>query len=591
MKANELRQKYIQFFISKGHKQIASASVVPHNDPSVLFTTAGMHPLVPYLMGEEHPSGTRLVDYQKCIRTGDIEEVGDETHLTFFEMLGNWSLGDYFKDESIDWSFEFLTSPEWLNIPLEKLAVSVFAGDEDAPFDEEAYKKWVALGMPLDRIAKLGKEDNWWPAGGKHLGPQGPDTEIFYWSGDEEPPETFYPENPLWVEIWNNVFMQFNKVSQELMVPLERKNVDTGMGLERTVAVLQGKKSPYETDLFAGIIEVIEKTSGKQYSDEQCKSSMRIIADHVRASVMMISDGVEPSNKDQGYILRRLIRRAIRHAKKLGVQGEVIARNVAEASIASLEDAYAELRDKEEKIMDVLVKEAQKFDRSIEKGLKEVEKLWQKQGEISAKDAFDLYQTYGFPLELTEEVAAEYGQNIDKGVFAEEFKKHQDLSRAGSGEKFVGGLADNSDESTRLHTATHLLHKALRDVLGDHVEQKGSNITKERLRFDFTHGEKMTKEQIEQVEMIVNEQINKAQPVSYKLMDPEEAKKEGAIGLFGDKYAQIGGQIKVYVVGDYSMEICGGPHVENTRELGTFKIKKEESSSAGVRRIKAVLKG
>jgi alanyl-tRNA synthetase len=590
MQAKELRKKYIEFFVSKGHVQIPSASLIPENDPSVLFTTAGMHPLLPYLLGKDHPSGKRLVDFQKCVRTGDIDEVGDNVHLTFFEMLGNWSLGDYFKDESIEWSFELLTSAEWLNIPVDQLAVSVFAGDDDADFDKEAYDKWVSLGIPESRIATLGKEENWWPAGGKHTGPQGPDTEIFYWTGKGKAPETFDPENEAWVEIWNNVFMQFNKDASGALSPLAKRNVDTGMGLERVVAVLQGKKSVYDTDLFDGIIRTIKDVSEKDYEAEGVTGiSMRIIADHIRSAVMIINDGVEPANKDQGYILRRLIRRAIRHMRKLETSSELLMEPLVDEIIESLKDGYLELVDNRDKILGILLVEARKFEKTIQKGLKEVGKIWDKNGSISGKNAFDLYQTFGFPLELTQEIAREYGQEIDAAEFEVGFKEHQNISRAGAGKKFAGGLADDSQESKRLHTATHLLHQALRQVLGDHVEQRGSNITQERLRFDFTHGEKMTAEQKEEVERIVNEQIKKAVPIHHELLTVEEAKELGAIGLFEDKYSQIGDKIKVYFMGEFSKEICGGPHVENTSELGSFKIKKEEASSAGIRRIKAIL--
>ncbi|MFH1712407.1 MAG: alanine--tRNA ligase [Patescibacteria group bacterium] len=591
MKANELRQKYIDFFVSKGHIQIPSASLVPEDDPSVLFTTAGMHPLVPYLMGEEHPAGKRLVDYQKCIRTGDIDEVGDNTHLTFFEMLGNWSLGDYFKDEAIDWSFEFLTSKEWLNIPTEMIAVSVFAGDNDSPFDQEAYDKWISLGISEDRIAKLDKNENWWPAGGKHTGPQGPDTEMFYWTGEDEAPKIFDPEDDRWVEIWNDVFMQFNKDASGALTQLSQRNVDTGMGLERTVAVLQGKKSVYDTELFSSMIAQIRDLSGKEYNaEDESGVSMRIIADHVRSAVMIISDGVEPSNKDRGYILRRLIRRAIRHARKLEANGSIMLEKVADEAIAALKAAYPVLNEKRDDIVGVLVVEASKFEKSIQKGLRELEKMRQDNKEVTGKEAFDLYQNYGFPLELTQEIASEYGQKIDKDVFEAEFKKHQELSRAGAGKKFAGGLVDHSEESKKLHTATHLLHQALRHVLGDHVEQRGSNITHERLRFDFTHGEKLTDEQKAEVEKIVNDQIEASLPIQCETLTVAEAKERGAIGLFEDKYETVGDKVKVYFVGDFSAEICGGPHVDNTSELGGFRIKKEEASSAGIRRIKAILK-
>ncbi|MBU1126295.1 MAG: alanine--tRNA ligase [Patescibacteria group bacterium] len=590
MTANELRQKYIAFFESKGHKQISSASLVPENDPSVLFTTAGMHPLVPYLTGETHPAGARLVDYQRCVRTGDIDEVGDKTHLTFFEMLGNWSLGDYFKDESISWSWEFLTDKKWLNLKPEMLAFSVFKGDENAPYDEEAYDKWLEMGALKSRIAKLDKEENWWPAGGKGVGPQGPDTEIFYWTGEKAAPEKFDPEDDRWVEIWNNVFMQFSKDESGKLTPLPQKNVDTGMGFERTVAVLQGTSSVYETELFSGILDKISELAGEDYNEfDDDAPSMRIIADHVRSAVMIIADGVIPSNKDQGYILRRLIRRAIRHARKFNIDSKDLVKPLVDEVIASLGEAYPELVEKREQIIIVLSTEAAKFEKSIQKGLKQIEKIWQQKQEVTGEDAFDLYQSYGFPLELTEEIAFDYGQEVDRDKFEEQFKKHQDLSRAGAGQKFKGGLVDDSAETAKLHTATHLLHQALRQVLGNHVEQRGSNITHDRLRFDFSHDKKLTDEEKQKVEDIVNAKIKEALPVHQELLTVKEAKKRGAIGLFEDKYATLGDKIKVYFVGDFSAEICGGPHVTNTSELGVFKIKKEEASSAGIRRIKAIL--
>lgn len=589
MSANELRKKYLDFFVSKGHRVIPSASVLPENDPTVLFTTAGMHPLVPYLLGQEHPAGKRLVNYQRCIRTGDIEDVGDNTHLTFFTMLGNWSLGDYFKKESISWSFEFLTSAEWLNIPLSQLAFTVFEGDENAPFDQEAFEVWRGLGVAEERIAKLGREDNWWGPAGK-TGPCGPDTEIFYWTGESEAPPVYDPKDKRWVEIWNNVFMQFNKQEDGTLVPLAKQNVDTGMGLERTLVALQHKDSVYETELFAEMISVLESLSGQVYlASSDVRSSMRIISDHLRAGAIMIMDGVEPSNKDQGYILRRLIRRAIRHGRKLNIDSKNLIVPVIEAVTKSLEDAYPQLREQQAQIIEKISAEALKFEKTLAQGLKEFKKIWDKNQSISGEDAFNLYQSYGFPLEVTQELAAEHGQQVDREIFSMEFKKHQDLSRQGAEQKFAGGLADHSVETTRLHTATHLLQQALRDVLGDHVAQKGSNITAERMRFDFSHPEKMTPEQIKKVESIVNEQIKSALPVHFEMLSVDEAKGRGAIGLFEDKYAKIGGQIKVYFMGDYSKEICGGPHVENTAELGGFKIIKEEAVSAGVRRIKAIL--
>ncbi len=607
MKANELRKKYIEFFKSKDHAEIPSASLIPENDPSVLFNTAGMQPLVPYLMGEEHPQGNRLVNYQKCVRTGDIDEVGDDTHLTFFEMLGNWSLGDYFKDESIEMSWEFLTSDKWLGIDKGKLAVSVFEGDKDSEFDQASFDKWIELGVPEARIEKLGKEDNWWPAGGKNVGPQGPDTEIFYWTGEGDAPEKFDAEDDQWVEIWNNVFMEFYRDKDGNVLELENKNVDTGMGLERTAAVLQGKKSVYETELFDGIISKIEELSNKKYHfspgdagfdekpdcwDEDVRS-MRIIADHIRSTVMIMSDGILPSNKDQGYVLRRLIRRAVRCGKKIGI-GDVFTDEIAMVVIDELEEVYSELDQKRDSIINELRSEEEKFRKTLEKGERTFNKILKKKGVIDGEDAFLLYASYGFPLELTEEMVHEQGQHVDRKAFEAEFEKHRDLSRAGSEQKFKGGLAEDSEETKKLHTATHLIHQALRNVLGNHVEQRGSNITAERLRFDFSHPKKVTAEQKQEVERIVNEQIEKGLPVTCESMSVDEAKKLGAIGIFGDKYKDLD-QVKVFSIGNkklgvFSSEICGGPHVENTQELGKFKIKKEEASSAGVRRIKAVLR-
>lgn len=596
LSANELRKKYLDFFVSKGHAKIPSASVVPENDPTVLFTTAGMHPLVPYLLGEPHPMGKRLVDFQRCIRTGDIDDVGDDTHLTFFTMLGNWSLGDYFKKESIEWSFEFLTSSEWLNIPLEQLSFTVFEGDENTPFDQESYDHWLRLGISPDRIAKLGKEDNWWGPAGK-TGPCGPDTEIFYWVGEGEPQGNKASHSKDWMEIWNNVFMQFNKQEDGSLQPLEKGSVDTGMGLERTIVALQGRSNVYETELFTGLLKKLEELSGFEYAaSDEMKKSMRIIADHLRSAAIMFMDGVEPSNKDQGYILRRLIRRAIRHAKKIGIDAQELVSPIVEEIVSSLGEAYPMLVDKQDKIVAGLLAEAQKFEKTLAQGLREFSKLWDKNKSISGEDAFNLYQSYGFPLEVTHELAHEQGFDVNREAFAAEFKKHQDLSRQGAEKKFAGGLADHSVETTKLHTATHLLHQALRQVLGDHVEQKGSNITAERLRFDFSHNEKMTPEQIKQVEDIVNDQIKLDLPVRAEQLTVDEAKARGAIGLFEDKYAQIGGKINVYFIGPstssgtaFSIEICGGPHVQHTGELGGLKIAKEEASSAGVRRIKAIL--
>jgi len=587
--ANDLRKKYIEFFKTKNHVEIPSASVVPVNDPTVLFTTAGMHPLVPYLLGEPHPAGKRLVNYQRCIRTGDIDDVGDNTHGTFFTMLGNWSLGDYFKKESIEWSFEFLTSKDWLNIPLNNLAFTVFEGDENSPFDQESYDHWIRLGVAPERISKMNKEDNWWGPAGK-TGPCGPDTEIFYWVGEGEPVGNKATHSKQWMEIWNNVFMQFNKDESGTFVPLANGSVDTGMGLERTIVALQHRTNIYETELFVGILKKLEELSGFEYAAApETMKSMRIIADHLRAASIMFMDGVEPSNKDQGYILRRLIRRAIRHAKKLGIDTQKLIGPVVDEIVASLGEAYPQLAEKREAIVAGLSTEAMKFEKTLAQGLREFQKMFEKNKAISGEDAFNLYQSYGFPLEVTHELAHEHGQEVDAFAFKHQFEVHQHLSRQGAEKKFAGGLADHSVETTRLHTATHILHQALRDVLGPHVEQKGSNITAERLRFDFSHPTKMTPEELAKVEAIVNEQIKKDMPVKAEQLTVEEAKASGAIGLFEDKYANIGGKINVYSVGDYSKEICGGPHVQHTGELGGFKIQKEEAVSSGVRRIKAVL--
>ena len=589
MKAMELRKKYIDFFIEKGHKIIKSASLVPENDPTVLFTTAGMHPLVPFLIGEKHPAGQKLVGIQKCVRTGDIDEVGDICHLTFFEMLGNWSLGDYFKKEAIEYSFEFLTSPKWLNLTLDKLAFSVFKGDNDAPFDKEAYEHWIKLGVSDKRIAELSKKDNWWgPAG--MTGPCGPDTEMFYWVGKEPAPTVFDPENKLWVEIWNDVFMQYHKNDKGEFEPLTQKNVDTGMGLERVTAVLQGKASCYETELFLPIFEKLDKIRGADRAKART-SSERIIGDHLRTATFMISDGISPSNVDQGYILRRLTRRAIREARKLGVN-TTFTSQIAEVVVREYSYAYPELSSNSDIIKKELEQEEKQFAHALEKGTREFEKLISRvpthitKKVISGKNAFFLYETYGFPIELTEEMAKERGFIVDIPGFEKAYKKHQELSRQGAEQKFKGGLADNTEQTSALHTATHLLHEALRRVLGRHVAQKGSNITTERLRFDFSHPEKMTKEQIAEVENMVNEIIHRKLPVTFEEMTVKNAIDQGAIGLFSDRY---GDKVKVYSIGNFSKEICGGPHIANTEKLVKLKIKKEESSSKGVRRIKAVL--
>ncbi len=651
--AADLRRMYLKFFESKGHAVIPSASVIPENDPTVLFTTAGMHPLVPYLLGAKHPMGNRLTDVQKCIRTGDIDEVGDASHCTFFEMLGNWSLGAYFKKEAIQWSWEFLTSPEWLGLDPEKLAFSVFAGDEKAPRDEEAAGYWKECGVKDDHIFYLNAKHNWWgPAG--TTGPCGPDTEMFVIK--DQPP--CGPDcSPAcscgrYLEIWNDVFMQYNKQTDGTFPPLEQKNVDTGMGLERTIGVLLGAKTVYETDLFSDIIKKIEELSKKTYtSDDEYTRSFRIIADHMRTATIIIGDdrGVTPSNVDQGYVLRRLIRRSVRHGMKLEMP-EGMTAEIAKVVVNQYKDVYPELKRNEEFIIAQLLLEEERFQKTLKQGMKEFDKLifnigrmtnavkpvvdaikagedFASQADAAAKQlpprpeyqaliallkdksdkdallkeaeaflgnlnvidgrsAFKLYDTYGFPIEITTELAAEKGLVVDEKGFQERFKQHQETSHAGAEQRFKGGLADNTEETAKLHTATHLLHAALRRVLGDEVAQKGSNITAERLRFDFSFSRKMTSDEIKEVERLVNEYIKGAAEVVCEEMTVPEAKEKGAIGLFESKYGE---RVKVYTMGEYSMEICGGPHAKNTGDLVSFKIQKEESSSAGVRRIKAVI--
>ncbi|MFC1678343.1 alanine--tRNA ligase [Patescibacteria group bacterium] len=594
MTANELRKKYLDFFKSKGHAILPSASLIPENDPTVLFTTAGMHPLVPYLMGEKHPEGARLANIQKCIRTTDIEEAGDSTHHTFFEMLGNWSLGDYFKKETIEWSWEFLTSPDWLNLDKNLIAISVFQGDEDAAFDQEAFEIWKNLGVSEQRIARLPKSENWWGPAGK-TGPCGPDTEMFYWVGDpNEVPENFNDDNDLWVEIWNDVFMQYNKKEDGGYELLKQKNVDTGMGMERTLAIMNGLDDNYLSELWIKTIEKIEELSRKKYDDtDDIRKVMRIIADHIKAATFIIGDdkGISPSNTDQGYIVRRLIRRAIRYSKQIGIEKKLWTKEIAEVIINDYKEAYPELEKNRIFIFYNLVDEEEKFTKTLDRGLKEMEKCNIDQG-LNAEKAFYLYQTYGFPFELINEELEKRGCVIvTQEEFNQEMNKHQELSRTASAGKFKGGLADAGEETKKLHTAAHLLLAALRKVLGNHVVQKGSNITAERLRFDFSHPEKLTDEQKKEVERLVNEAIAKKLPIVCNEMTVEEAKAENAMGVFESRY---GKKVKVYVAGtgDYifSKEICGGPHVENTETLGKFIIKKEQSSSAGIRRIKAVLK-
>jgi alanyl-tRNA synthetase len=593
--AQELRNKWLKFFEEKGHTIIPSASLVPENDPSVLFTMAGMFPLVPYLMGQEHPGGTRVANVQKCIRTIDIDEVGDNTHLTFFEMLGNWSFGDYFKDEAIEWSYEFLTSEKWLNIPLDRLAFSVIAGDNDAPFDEESYKKWLALGIPEARVAKLPKEDNWWIAG--TTGPCGPDTEMFYWIDDGTPaPESFQEthDDPRWVEIWNDVFMQFEKKSDGTLEPLAKQNVDTGMGLDRVIAVLNGHKSVYDTEFWKGMFEVIGVQNEIMTNDEVRKA--RIVADHIRASVFIAADGVEPSNKERGYILRRLLRRAMVYARQLNLQDKWLE-GLIERVVAEYGEAYPELSTNDQKLFASILGEQKKFGATLEKGLKEFYKMLKRSetlttiNGITGKEAFDLYQTFGFPIELTRELIQDAGLTVNQQEFEDEFKRHRDLSRTASAGTFKGGLADHSDIVVRYHTATHLLQKALRDVLGPDVWQKGSNITAERTRFDFTYPQKMTDEQKKQVEDLVNKWIQLDAKMEQEMMPLEKAQELGAIGLFGEKYADT---VSIYTATDkdgnvISREFCGGPHVTHTNLVGKFRIAKEEAVSAGVRRIKGVI--
>lgn len=613
MTLSEIRAKYLAYFKEQQHAIIPSASIVPENDPTVLFTTAGMQPLVPFLMGTPHPAGKRIADAQKCLRTDDIEEVGDNRHLTMFEMLGNWSLGDYFKEDSINYSFEFLTSSSWLALDPKRIYVTVFEGDADAPRDDESIEIWkrafATVGITAEvgvsqkdeptktesgaRIYAYPKKKNWWgPAG--QTGPCGPDTEIFYDTG--LPHVTGFDEvcNPncdcgRFVEIWNNVFMQYNKTAAGTFEPLAQKNVDTGMGLERITAVKQGVPTVFDTETFQAIFATLQQRSGKSY--QEAERSFRIIADHIRAATFIVGDqhGVAPSNVGQGYIVRRLLRRAIREGKRIGITASFTV-EIAKVVIELFGEHYTELKTNSERISSELSKEEDKFGKTIENGMKELEKMMSK-GEVSGEQAFLLYQSFGFPLELTEELLRENGKKVDAGAFAEEFKKHQELSRTASAGAFKGGLADQSVETTRLHTATHLLHKALKVVLGDHVQQKGSNITAERLRFDFSHPQKMTEEELKRVEDMVNDAIKKDHPVTNATYTMEEAKAMGALGYFEDKYAQLGGKIQVYTVGDYSKEICGGPHVTHTGELGSFKIQKEEAVSAGVRRIKATVTG
>ena len=599
--STQIRQKYLDFFKSKNHAIIPSAPVVPENDPTVLFNTAGMQPLVPYLLGEKHPSGTRLADSQKCIRTWDIEEVWDNSHLTFFEMLWNWSLWDYFKKESINYSWEFLTSSDWLNLDPRKIAVTVFEGDKDAPRDEESAEIWAEAGMPKNRISYLDKNENWWAAG--DTGPCGPDSEIFYWVWESEfPPidSNVWNDEDNWMEIWNNVFMEYNRLPDWSLEKLPNQNVDTGMWLERIVATLNWEKTVYNTDIFDYIIEKITSLIWVEYTEETLKS-IRIIADHSRTATVMISDWVVPSNVDQGYVLRRLMRIAIRQAHKLWFKGLFLS-EVAEVIIEKLGLAYPHMIEKKDEILSEIIREEKQFVETLEKGLKEFEKLvkgfeiafartGKKIDTIAGNKAFKLYDTFGFPLEMTVELAEEKGLKVDIEGFKEAEKKHQELSRAWAEQKFKGWLADDWEETTALHSATHLLLAGLNEVLGGWISQKGSNITPERLRFDFNFDRKVTREELDKVEEYVNKAINSECEVELINMDKQEAKDSWVEWSFWEKYPDI---VKVYTFKSksweiFSKELCGWPHVENTKTMGTFKIKKEESSSRGVRRIKAVL--
>jgi len=601
MTAKQLTKKFLQFFKEQDHKIIDSYSIVSP-DESALFTTAGMQPLVPYLMGKDHPEGDRLADVQKCLRTGDLEEIGDDTHHTFFQMLGNWSLGDYFKKETIEMSYEFLTSEEWLDLDQRKLAVSVYVGKGDIPKDTKAAQIWKEQGIPEERIAFVG-EDNFWSAG--ETGPCGPSTEMFYWSGDKEAPHKFDPENETWVEIWNDVFMAYNRKQDASIEELEQKNVDTGMGLERVVAKLNDKQSAYETNMFMPIIKKIEEISGQDYqNNEDIKKSMRIIADHIRASVFILSDEekITPSNKEHGYVLRRLLRRSMNHGKQLGIEASFL-NDLAEIVVNIYGDTYNELKEKKQRVFNEIEQEEEKFSKALDRGYKEFKEVIsdkEKGSKITGKEAFDLYQSFGFPLSMTVEMAEKKGYKVDEEGFEQAKQNHKEKSRQGSDKKFKGGLADHSEMSVKYHTATHLLHAALQDVLGEHAKQKGSHINSDRLRFDFAHDEPMTEEEIKEVEDLVNAAIDRDYEVNIEQMPAEEGREKGAIGLFPEKYKD---NAKVYSIGDteaewkadpdadcFSREFCGGPHVDHTGELdGTFKIIKEKSNGAGIRRVKAVL--
>jgi len=584
--SNKLKTLYLEFFKQKNHKVIPNAPLVPQEDPTVLFTTAGMHPLVLFLLGQSHPLGKRLVNVQKCLRTDDIDEIGDPSHLTFFEMLGNWSLGDYFKEDSIKWSYEFLTDKKWLGLDKNRLYVTVFAGDDDASKDEESARIWKILGIPKERIFYLPKKDNWWgPAGS--TGPCGPDTEMFYDTGKPPCSKDCKPGCSCgkYFELWNNVFMEYNKTAEGKYELLKQKNVDTGMGVEHTAAVLQNKKTVFEIDIIKPIVDKIKEIAKIKSSDEKQEKSIRIIADHVKASTFIMSEEIVPSNVDRGYVLRRLIRRSIRHGKIIGIEKEFLS-DLIKVVIDIYKKDYPMLEEKEEFILVEIKKEELKFRNTLERGLKKFEEIIKHEKKIDGKNAFLLFQSFGFPIEMTKELAKEAGIYLDEKVFEEEFKKHQQISRVGAEKKFKGGLADTSEQTTKLHTATHLLNEALRRVLKRDIVQKGSNITPERLRFDFNFDRKLTEKEIKEVEKVVNEQIKKSLPVKREEMTLNEAKKMGAQALFEHKYGE---KVSVYSIGNFSVEICAGPHVKNTKDIGQFKIIKEEAVAAGIRRIKAKL--
>jgi alanyl-tRNA synthetase len=584
--SDKLKTLYLEFFQKKGHEFIPNASLIPENDPTALFTSAGMHPLIPYLMGQPHPSGKRLVNVQKCLRTSDIDEVGDSFHLSFFEMLGNWSLGDYFKEESIRWSYEFLTGKEWLNIDDGKLFVSVFAGDEKAPRDTESARIWEECGIPKDRIFYLPRKDNWWGPIGS-TGPCGPDTEIFYDTGKEPCGSECKPGCSCgkYNEIWNNVFMEYNRTPDGEYELLEQKNVDTGMGVERTVAVLQGKDNVYEIENFVPLVNGIKELAGIEGISENQVRSVRIICDHSRAATFLLAEGIVPLNVEQGYVLRRVIRGAIRHGRLLGIEDEFLS-ELSRITIETYAEDYPYLKSNEDFIVTELEKEYKKFNNTLARGLNRFNRIARKKKKIDGKDAFLLYQSFGFPIEITKELGKENSIFVDVDGFYEEFEKHQKVSRAGADMRFGSGLADTSEATVRLHTATHLLNEALRRVLGKEIIQKGSNITQKRLRFDFNFDRKLTDQEIKDVEEIVNGKINEALPVKRTETTLEEAIKMGSQAVFEGKYEE---KVSVYSIGDFSMELCSGPHVKNTGQLGRFKIIKEEGISAGVRRIRAVL--